>query len=158
MRKALFLLWVFVCALVGFGQDVTQGSLYASTARGVQLGACPLKNTAVNVEISGFVARVRVVQDFTNTFVEPIEAVYTFPLSQNGAVDYMTMTVGTRVIRGKVLKREEARQVYESAKSEGKTASLLDQERTNIFHAVGSELNAGRIGEDRDQLCRDAEV
>ncbi len=133
MRKTLFFLWILVCALVAVGQNVTQGSLYASSAKGVQLGACPLKNTAVNVDISGFVARVRVVQDFTNTFTEPIEAVYTFPLSQNGAVDDMTMTVGTRVIRGKVLRREEARKVYESAKSEGKTASLLDQERTNIF-------------------------
>lgn len=133
MRKALFLLWIFVCASFAIGQNVTQGTLYAANSKGVQLGACPLKNTAVNVEISGFVARVRVVQDFENTFTEPIEAVYTFPLSQNSAVDEMTMTVGTRNIRGKVMKREEARKVYESAKAEGKTASLLDQERTNIF-------------------------
>ena len=161
MRKAVFLLWILVCAFGVFGQIVAkgsklskrenhpvsperlpslfhkdgnfQGALYASNAKGVELGACPLKNTAVNVEISGFVARVRVVQDFTNTFNEPVEAVYTFPLSQNGAVDDMTMTVGTRVIRGKVLKRDEARQVYDEAKAEGKTASLLDQERTNIF-------------------------
>src|SRR4029077_12364151 len=61
------------------------------------------------------------------------EAVYVFPMSQNGAVDQMTMTVGTRNIRGKIMKREEARQTYETAKSEGKVASLLDQERPNIF-------------------------
>jgi len=137
MRKALFLLWISVCAAAAslnvLGQEITQGTLYASGARGKQLGACPLKNTAVDVEISGFVARVRVVQDFENTFAVPIEAVYTFPLSQNSAVDDMKMTIGTRTIRGKVMKRQEARKVYETAKAEGQTASLLDQERTNIF-------------------------
>jgi Ca-activated chloride channel family protein len=137
MRKANFLLWILVCAAAAslnvLGQDVTEGTLFASNSRGKQLGACPLKNTAVDVEISGFVARVRVVQDFQNTFSVPIEAVYTFPLSQNSAVDEMTMTVGTRTIRSKIMKREEARKVYETAKADGKTASLLDQERANIF-------------------------
>lgn len=133
MRKVLFLLWISVCSFSAFGQEITQGSLYALSSRGTELGACPLKNTAVNVDISGFVARVRVVQEFQNPFSQPIEAVYTFPLSQNGAVDDMTMTIGARTIKGKVFKREEARKIYESAKSEGKAASLLDQERPNIF-------------------------
>jgi len=134
MRKALFLLGLFVCAVPSLlAQNVTQGSLFASDKKGVQLGSCPLKHTAVTVDVSGLVARVRVVQDFENPFPEPIEAVYTFPLSQNGAVDRMSMLIGTRTIRGKILKREEARKVYETARSEGKTAALLDQERPNIF-------------------------
>jgi Ca-activated chloride channel family protein len=87
----------------------------------------------VKSDISGFLARVRVRQEFENTFTEPIEAIYTFPLSQNGAVDDMTMTIGSRTIRAKIMKREEARKVYETAKEEGKAASLLDQERPNIF-------------------------
>src|SRR5688572_1179748 len=134
MRKALLLLGMIVCAVSGiFAQSVTQGSLFASDSKGKQFGACPLKHTAVNVDVSGFVARVRVVQEFENTFTEPIEAVYTFPLSQNGAVDELSMAVGTRTIRGKILKREEARKVYETAKAAGQTAALLDQERPNIF-------------------------
>ena len=134
MRRALLLLGVLVCAApLLFAQNITQGSLFASDKKGGQLGACPLKHTAVTVDISGFVARVRVVQDFENPFPEPIEAVYTFPLSQSGAVDRMTMLIGTRTIRGKIMKREDARKVYETAKSEGKTAALLDQERPNIF-------------------------
>jgi Ca-activated chloride channel homolog len=133
MRKVLFLLWIFVCSVAGFGQEATQGSLFASDAKGRELGACPLKSTTVKADISGFLARVRVTQEFENGFTEPIEAVYVFPLSQNGAVDDMTMTVGTRVIKGKIMRREEARMVYETAKSEGKTAALLDQERENIF-------------------------
>src|SRR5438067_2380599 len=45
----------------------------------------------------------------------------------------MTMIVGDRTVRGKILRREQAEAVYEAAKTNGQTASLLNQERTNIF-------------------------
>lgn len=124
MRKTLFLLWIGVFVFGAFAQDVTQGSLYAVGKKGTQLGACPLKTTSVKADITGFLARVNVRQEFENSFREPIEAVYTFPLSQNSAVDSMTMTVGSRVIRGKIMKRDDARQVYENAKTEGKTSKI----------------------------------
>jgi Ca-activated chloride channel family protein len=139
MSRVLFLLVVLVCAATAvFGQESkapeqTEGSLRAYDTKGKERGDCPLKSTSVKTDISGFIARVRVRQEFENPFTEAIEAVYTFPLSQNGAVDDMIMTVGLRTIRGKIMKREEARRVYEAAKTEGKTASLLDQERPNIF-------------------------
>ena len=134
MRKVLYLLVVLVCsAAAAFGQQASEGSLFAVGEKGNDLGACPLKTTAVKTDVSGFLARVNVRQEFQNSFAEPIEAVYVFPLSQNGAVDRMTMTVGSRVIRGRIMKREEARKTYEAARSEGRTASLLDQERVNIF-------------------------
>lgn len=96
-------------------------------------GECPLEHTDVSVDISGFLARVTLTQRFGNPFKEPIEAVYTFPMSERGAVDTMTMAIGKRFIRGVVKEREEARQIYEKARNEGKAASLLDQERPNIF-------------------------
>ena len=94
---------------------------------------CPLKHTSAKAEISGFLSRVVVTQEFENPFDEKIEAVYTFPLPQNAAVDDMTMIVGDRTVRGKILRREEAEAVYEAAKTNGQTASLLNQERPNIF-------------------------
>src|SRR6185436_15900300 len=84
-------------------------------------------------EISGFISRVVVTQHFENQFTEKIEAVYTFPLPQNAAVDDMTMLVGDRTVRGKIMPREQAQAVYEGAKARGYTASLLDQERPNVF-------------------------
>src|SRR5262245_43983002 len=137
MSKRLFLLLILVCAFSAVAQtnepEITQGSLFAYDKKGKDLGSCPLRSTKVQVDVSGFIARVRVTQEFDNQFAFPIEAVYTFPLSENGAVDDMTMNIGSRVIRGKIMRRAEARAVYEQAKSEGKTASLLDQERPNIF-------------------------
>lgn len=111
----------------------TQGQLNAFTKAGKPLGNSPLKHTRVKTDISGFLARVTVEQEFENNFNQPIEAVYTFPLSENSAVDDMTMKIGSRTIRGKIKKREEARKIYEEAKMQGKTASLLDQERPNVF-------------------------
>jgi Ca-activated chloride channel family protein len=96
-------------------------------------GECPLEHTDVSVDISGFLARVTLTQRFGNPFKEPIEAVYTFPMSERGAVDTMTMAIGKRFIRGIVKEREEARQIYERARNAGQAASLLDQERPNIF-------------------------
>src|SRR4030095_8680082 len=111
----------------------TQGALQVLDSNGKPKSLCPLKQTNVKVEISGFLSRVTLTQEFENPFKEKIEAVYTFPLPQNAAVDDMTMIVGDRTVRGKILRREEAQAVYEAAKSGGKVASLLDQERPNIF-------------------------
>src|SRR5437016_12805042 len=111
----------------------TQGSLQVLDPNGKPKAVCPLKHTDVKAEISGFLARATVTQEFENPFKEKIEAVYTFPLPQNAAVDDMTMLVGDRTVRGKILRREEAEAVYEAAKNNGQTASLLNQVRPNIF-------------------------
>ncbi len=131
MRKIILLLVILLCSIGAFAQ--TQGTLEAFDKKGKEVGACPLKHTSVKADASGFLARVTVTQEFENNFAQPIEAVYAFPLPNNAAVDNLTMLVGTRTVRGKIMRREEARKTYETAKTEGKTASLLDQERPNIF-------------------------
>ncbi|MEO8648706.1 MAG: VIT and VWA domain-containing protein [Acidobacteriota bacterium] len=143
MRKALFLLGILLSVIDISAQQITQGSLYAVDKKGREQGKFPLKATNVKTDISGFIARVRVQQEFENSFSVPIEAVYTFPLSQNGAVDNVTMTVGSRVIHSKIMKRDEARQVFENARADGKTASLLDQERPNIFTQAVTNIMPG---------------
>lgn len=93
----------------------------------------PLRHTDVRVEISGSIARVLVEQIFQNPYDRPIEAVYVFPLPNRAAVDEMEIRIGDRVVRGEIRKRDEARQIYEQARREGRVAALLDQERPNIF-------------------------
>lgn len=110
-----------------------QGSLTVIEPDGSSGEGCPLEHTSVNVEISGFVARVEVKQIFHNPRKEKIEAVYTFPLSTDAAVDDMVMRVGDRTVRGEIKRREEARRIYREAREQGRVASLLDQERPNIF-------------------------
>ncbi|MFK5969171.1 MAG: VIT domain-containing protein [Candidatus Marithrix sp.] len=93
----------------------------------------PLQHTDVKIEISGFVASVVVTQQYKNPFEQPIEAVYTFPLPNDAAVDDMQMTIGKRVIKGLIKRKQEAREIYEKARNQGQRASLLEQERPNIF-------------------------
>src|SRR5947209_16425098 len=130
-------------AIVSAQGGETQGSLQVIDPNGKPKAVCPLKHTDVKVEISGFLARAVVTQEFENPFKEKIEAVYTFPLPQNAAVDDMTMLVGDRTVRGKILRREEAQAVYEAAKTNGQTASLLNQERPNIFTQSVANIRPG---------------
>jgi Ca-activated chloride channel family protein len=134
LKTIILFVLVLLFTAAAFAQQPagTEGNLFARDQQGA-LGFCPLKSTKVRADISGFFARVTVLQEFENTFGDPIEAVYTFPLSQNSAVDRMTMTIGERVIRGKIMKREEAKRVYDAAKAAGQAAALLDQQRPNIF-------------------------
>ncbi|HEX5603807.1 MAG TPA: VIT domain-containing protein, partial [Pyrinomonadaceae bacterium] len=114
-------------------QTPTEGSLQAFDKDGKPAGECPLKHTDVKAQVSGFLSRVTVTQEFENNFPNKIEAVYKFPLPDAAAVDDMTMVIGERVIKGKILRREEAQAVYSAAKQEGRTASLLNQEQANVF-------------------------
>ena len=130
-------------ALATSGGPITEGRLDATGSGSKPLGSCPLKHTAVTVDVSGFIARVTVRQQFHNPFDEKIEAIYVFPLSQDAAVDRMTMKVGDRIVKGEIKERGEARAIYEQAKAAGKVASLLDQERPNIFTQSVANIEPG---------------
>jgi hypothetical protein len=123
--------------------EITCGQLRILPADGEDLGLCPLRHTDVHSDISGFVSRVTVRQEFYNPSNRKIEAVYVFPLPQDAAVDDMVMTVADRRIVGIIKPREEARRVYEAAKSAGHVASLLDQERPNIFSQSVANIEPG---------------
>ena len=123
-------------------EDVTQGALRVDTEDGIV--ECPLKHTDVKASISGFIARVTVTQTFDNPFDENIEAVYVFPLPHTAAVDDMTMVIGERRIVGLIKRRDEARAMYEQAIKRGSTASLLEQERPNIFTQSVGNIKPGK--------------
>lgn len=123
--------------------DLRGGQLEMRNEAGKLLGICPLKHTDVQAEISGYVGRIHVRQTFHNPSRQKIEAVYVFPLPHDSAVDDMTLTVGDRKIVGIVRPKEEARQVYEQAKQAGHVASLLDQERPNVFTQSVANIEPG---------------
>src|SRR5215475_10160619 len=112
---------------------ITQGQLRILDSQGKPGGLCPLKHTDVKAEVSGFLARVTLTQEFHNPMGKKIEAVYLFPLPPRSAVDQLTMEVGGRVVRAEIKRRDEAKLLFAKARSEGRIAALLDQERPNIF-------------------------
>ena len=93
----------------------------------------PLKNTNVEVAVTGVIADVRVVQTYRNEGTRPINATYVFPASTRAAVYSMRMKIGDQVIVAKIKEREEAKADFEAAKREGKSASLLEENRPNVF-------------------------
>ncbi len=121
-----------------------QGTLTIIEPDGKSGAVCPLEHTSVSAEVSGFISRVSVVQKFHNPGKEKIEAIYTFPLPNDAAVNEMLMRVGDRLVRGEIKKREEARQIYEQARDRGHVASLLDQERPNIFTQSVANIMPGQ--------------
>ena len=90
-------------------------------------------DTEVQMDITGNINRVIVEQIFTNPSDMWAEGVYVFPLAEDSAVDRLRMYVDERVIEGQIHEKEEAKKIYEKAKSEGKSASLVEQQRPNIF-------------------------
>ncbi len=103
----------------------------------------PLKHTHARILVVGPVETTMVEQTFENPCGEPIEAVYTFPLPQDAAVDRFLMVVGDRVIHGVVQERGQARATYEKARDEGRNAGLLEQDRPNIFTVSVANLDPG---------------
>lgn len=93
----------------------------------------PLKETKVSSQINGVIADTYVTQTYTNEGKTPINAKYIFPASTKASVHGMTMQVGNRLITARIKEKEEAREEFEEAKSQGKSASLLEQQRPNVF-------------------------
>lgn len=93
----------------------------------------PLKSTEVTTNINGVIAETYVVQTYANESDTPINARYVFPTSTSVTMHGMKMEIGNNVVTAKIKEKEEAKEEYEEAKSEGKSASLVEQKRPNVF-------------------------
>jgi len=106
----------------------------------------PLKSSRADINITGVVAEVTLSQTYRNQGKKTLEAVYVFPASTRAAVHALRMTIGARVIEAQVMERGKARETYQTAVQEGKTASLLEQQRPNVFQMqVGNILPGDEI-------------
>jgi Ca-activated chloride channel family protein len=123
--------------------DVGLGSLLFKTEIPGRYVTAPAQRTEVDIEVRGLVVEALVQQRFSNPTDEWMEGVYVFPLPQNAAVHAMRLEIGDRIIEGQIKEREVARKVYEKAKTEGRKASLVEQERTNIFTTSVANIGPG---------------
>lgn len=112
--------------------DASAGQLLMKSGTGSFHRAVTLDSQA-DFQISGMIAQVSVTQSFHNDSAEWREAVYVFPLPENAAVGSLLIRIGERVIEGKIHERQEAQAIYQAAKSAGKKAGLVEQERPNLF-------------------------
>jgi Ca-activated chloride channel family protein len=114
-------------------EDKTLSPYFMVISDDTTVDAMPLKSNQADVKIAGMVASVNLTQVYKNTGKKTLEAIYVFPASTRAAVHAMRMTIGERVIEAEIMERQKARQTYEDAKKEGKSTSLLEQQRPNVF-------------------------
>src|SRR5450755_426469 len=109
------------------------GTLYLKSSPEAEATEALRVATVMRAQVTGNVARVHVTQTFLNSGSDWVEGLYVFPLSAGAAVDELFMTVGDRTIRGEIQEKVQAQATYAKARSEGKQASIVDQERPNMF-------------------------
>ncbi|MFT5426763.1 MAG: Ca-activated chloride channel family protein [Gammaproteobacteria bacterium] len=115
--------------------EMKQGSLLFKNDQGLtqNYSLVPSLDTDVHIQITGMTARATVKQTFHNDSVDWKEGIYVFPLPENAAVDQLRMHIGERIIEGQIKEKQQAKKEYQQAKASGKRASLVEQERPNIF-------------------------
>ena len=113
--------------------EVQTGQLLLQAVAGGTYQPALVQGSRVHFDISGLVATVRVEQTFRNHTQRFVEGVYAFPLPEDSAVRYLEMVIGERRIVGKIRERAAAKKAYEVAKRAGKKASLVEQQRPNLF-------------------------
>ena len=137
MNKIQALLFALLLIIPFIGQaqteDQTLSPYFLVKSDGHGTEQFPLLHTEANVNIAGVIADVKVTQVYKNSGDKPIEAVYVFPASTRAAVYNMKMTIGKRVMFAEIQEKQKARKTYEAAKKAGKSASLLEQQRPNVF-------------------------
>ena len=122
--------------------DVKTGMMLLRTTRPDLYMAAPSVATTVRLQVRGLILRGEVTQQFKNPATTCVEAIYAFPLPDDAAVDRLRMTVGNRIIEGEIHERKQAEKIYEQARAEGKKASLLSQERPNLFTVAIANIAA----------------
>lgn len=127
----------------GASGDKTLSPYFFVKSNDPALDQLPLKETSASVNISGVIADIVVTQVYKNEGKFPLEAIYIFPASTRAAVYGMKMTIGKRVVEAKIKKRDEARRDYEQARDQGKGASLLEQQRPNVFQMNVANIMPG---------------
>ncbi len=93
----------------------------------------PLAGARLSVVARGGLARVVCEQRFANRGTEPLHVTYSLPLPADAAVAAFAFRIGERRIVGEVDRRRAARERFEEALAEGRSAAILEQERSSLF-------------------------
>lgn len=154
MRKPLRIAVAVACTLLlglttaaqaSTPKDKSFSPYFVVKTKDAKADGLPLKESRAEVNISGVIAHVKVTQTYANLGKTPIEAIYVFPGSTRAAVFGMKMKIGKRTVVAKIEKKEQARKLYEAAKSQGKNASLLEQHRPNVFQMNVANIMPGDV-------------
>ena len=123
--------------------DVESGQLLMRS--GNKLSSAILLSTDIKIAVAGSSSRTIVSQRFINTSETWAEGVYVFPIGENAAVDTLKLRIGGKFIEGIIKEKFEAKVIYEEAKAEGKKASLIEQQKPNLFTNNIANIGPGEV-------------
>ena len=124
-------------------EDVESGQLLMRS--GNKLSSAILLSTDIKIAVAGSSSRTIVSQRFINTSETWAEGVYVFPIGENAAVDTLKLRIGEKFIEGIIKEKFEAKVIYEEAKAEGKKASLIEQQKPNLFTNNIANIGPGEV-------------
>ncbi|HEV8583108.1 MAG TPA: VIT domain-containing protein [Thermoanaerobaculia bacterium] len=142
VRKAALFLFLLIGSHLAYAEGPPEW-------QGLYVGGVPVPvlGTTVEVRLTGIIARAKVTQIFTNPSQEWVEGIYIFPLPEDAAVDTLQMTVGDRKLQGVIQEKGEARRTYEAARQSGTKASLIEQQRPDVFTTSVAHIGPGETVE-----------
>ena len=113
-----------------------------------------IKDLEINARLVDQVAQVQVSQTFVNTGSRQMEVSFVFPLPYDGAIDQMTLLVDGKEYAAKMLKKDEARRLYEQIVRKNKDPALLEWMGTGLFRTSVFPVPAARAGRCRCAIRR----
>ncbi|MCJ7546568.1 MAG: trypsin, partial [Deltaproteobacteria bacterium] len=148
MKKLIFIVGLLICILpftasLGAKEEKVLSPYFFVQSGDPSIDPFPLLETKAKVDIAGVIAQIELTQVYKNEGKRTIEAIYCFPLGTKSAIHAMRMKIGNRVIEARIEERAAAQRIYEQAKQEGKVASLLEQERPNVFQMKVANIMPG---------------
>lgn len=105
---------------------------------------CPLDKTEIDVVIDGGFATVETSRTFRNHEQIAIEAVLTFPVPIDAVMHDLAVTIDGRRLKGKAIARNAARESYEQAIDDGKTAILHEEVLRGVHTISVAQLVPGK--------------
>ena len=123
--------------------DVTECPFFNVESQDSEGIAFALISTDVNATVSGVISRVTLEQTYVNAGDSIIDATYVFPMSSKAAVYGMEMNLDGRSIIAEIRRKDEAQTIFDTANEDGLTATLLEQNRPNVFTMKLANINPG---------------
>ncbi|MEL0640024.1 marine proteobacterial sortase target protein [Pseudoalteromonas aliena] len=143
LTKVSIFIFIVIVLLASFKSHAQSPKLELFDSNGAPAGPAIILKSDANMTLTGLINHVVVTQTYQNENPFAVNARYVFPLPDESAVHAMTMRIGERVIKGQIDKKVEAEKKYEEAKKAGKQATLVRQQRANMFITNVANIGPG---------------
>jgi len=144
-----------VLGLIGSADPANASGLLTAKGSDTQL---QIKDHIVKVAIEDGYAITSVENTFYNPSANDLEAVYEFPVPENGTVAEFTVWIDDQPIIGEVVKKERARKLYEAEKAAGRDVGLTEQKSFFRFESKVYPVRPQQVTKTRIVYMQPADV